>query len=51
METEDTLSAEKKVYTTPELVDHGDLVEMTQGHISDQINDVLGSGEAMRPPR
>ncbi len=31
METKDTLEIKKKVYNTPDLVEHGNLVEMTQG--------------------
>ncbi|MBN2117194.1 MAG: lasso RiPP family leader peptide-containing protein [Anaerolineales bacterium] len=31
METKDMIDNEKKVYATPELVEHGDLGEMTQG--------------------
>jgi hypothetical protein len=30
METKDMIDNEKKVYNTPELVEHGNLVEMTQ---------------------
>lgn len=42
METKDTLDNEKKVYNTPELVEHGNLLKMTQGGSSGNPEPVFG---------
>ncbi len=50
METEDMMDNEKKSYNTPELLEHGNLMELTQGE-QNGYTDTLGGGSIVeRPP-
>lgn len=41
MKTEDTMAAEKKAYSTPELVEHGTLSETTHGYGNEDPHDAF----------
>ncbi len=54
METDGTMKTEKKTYNTPEIIDHGDLIELTQGsgnHGGWDADHIWQSGPYYSPPR
>ncbi len=50
MDTVDEMEIEKKAYTTPELVEHGNLIEMTQAGGNGAEDGEFGSLGQMPPP-
>lgn len=49
METNDMMEIEKKVYITPELVEHGDFIEMTQDQVGGGYDGLGGSTGGYAP--